>query len=286
LNSPVEIQLPEKPFIGGLAFPECPRWHQGAWWFSDMHAQRVYRIEPDASLCTVLELDDRPAGLAFFNDSMFTVAMTRRELLRIDHGHIVERIDLSKDAFYHCNDMVMDARGRAYIGNFGFRMEEREAPCATHLLRVDPDGSVMVVADQLMFPNGMVLNDDGDQLIVGESYGNCLTAFSVAEDGNLSNRRCFARFEQRTPDGIGLDRQGAVWMASPPTREVLRVRPGGEVTHVIRTPVHALACMLGGSTGHTLMICSAPLGRPEKSLAARAGRIDLVEVAVGHAGRP
>jgi sugar lactone lactonase YvrE len=282
----IETSVADRPAIGQLAFPECPRWHANAWWFSDMHAQRVYRIRDDGALDTVLQLDDRPAGLSFVGDSMYVVSMTKRALLEVQGGAIVRRIDLSRDAPSHCNDMVMDARRRAYIGNFGFDFEAHQQPCSTNLLMVQPDGSVSQVADGLMFPNGAVLSDDGTTLIVAESYANRLTSFKVADDGTLDARDTFARFEKRTPDGICLDAKGAIWMASPPTREVLRVERGGRVTHVIKTPVHALACMLGGEDGRTLFICSAPLARPEKTRAAQAGRIDMVRVDTPHAGRP
>ena len=282
----IETSVAEQPFIGQLAFPECPRWHANSWWFSDMHAERVYRVGHDGVLDTVLQLDDRPAGLSFSGDSMYVVSMTKRALLEVKGGAIVRRIDLSRHAPSHCNDMVMDARQRAYIGNFGFDFEAHQEPRATNLLLVQPDGSVSQVADDLMFPNGAVLSDDGKTLIVAESYGNRLTSFKVAEDGTLSAREIFASFEKRTPDGICLDAEGAIWMASPPTREVLRVEEGGRVTHAIKTPVHALACMLGGVDGRTLFICSAPLAKPEKTRAALAGRIDVVHVEIPHAGRP
>ena len=282
----IESSVAETPAVGQLAFPECPRWHANAWWFSDMHGQRVHRIAERGTLETVLELDDRPAGLGFVGDAMYVVSMTQRALLEVRGGAIVRRIDLSGHAASHCNDMVIDDRQRAYIGNFGFDFEAHQQPCATNLLLVQPDGSISQVADGLMFPNGTVLSDDGSTLIVAESYGNRLTSFRVADDGSLSQRETFASFEKRTPDGICLDAEGAIWMASPPTREVLRVEKGGRVTRAIKTPVHALACMLGGTDGRTLLICSAPLAGPEKTRAARAGRIDMVRVDIPHAGRP
>ena len=115
MSAPIEIALPGEPVIGGLAFPECPRWHQGAWWFSDMHAQRVYRIDTNGRLSTVIELDDRPAGLSFQGDRMFVVGMTKQELLSIEDGRIVKCISLRDHAPFHCNDMVMDQAGRAQI---------------------------------------------------------------------------------------------------------------------------------------------------------------------------
>ena len=176
MKPPIELILPSAPAIDGLAFPECPRWHADAWWFSDMHGQAIYRIAEDGSLTTVLELDDRPAGLGFIGATMYAVAMTRRELLEVKNQQITRRVDLKGVAPYHCNDMVMDMKGRAYIGNFGFNFEAHEEPKTTGLALVREDGTVHQVADHLLFPNGMVLTDDGKSLIVAESYGRCLTA--------------------------------------------------------------------------------------------------------------
>jgi sugar lactone lactonase YvrE len=151
---------------------------------------------------------------------------------------------------------------------------------------VHPDGRAEVAADDLSFPNGTVITPDGRTLIVGESFAARLTAFDVAPDGTLSNRREWARLEGAVPDGICLDAEGAIWVASPVSNQFLRVREGGAVTHRIDVDQMAIACMLGGPERRHLFLLSAPDTHPEKTRAAGSARIDLVEVDVPGAGRP
>lgn len=270
------------PFVSGLAFPEAPRWHAQALWFSDFYDQRVARAAADGTVETVVALDDQPSGLGWLPDGrLLVVGMKKRQLLRLDADGLRVAAELSAHAPAPCNDMLVDPQGRAYVGNFGFDLHLRAPFAPTGLLMVAPDGEVRTVAEDLHFPNGMALSPDGRTLIVAESYGKRLSAFDVRADGAPANRRTWARFEEKgvAPDGICLDAEGAVWMASPVSREVLRVREGGEITHRIATPQQATACALGGEDGHTLYVT---MGRvmvtPEESRAARTGAIMQVRV--------
>jgi sugar lactone lactonase YvrE len=182
--------------------------------------------------------------------------------------------------------MVVDGQGRAYIGNFGFDFLEKERVRPTVLVLVTPDGATRVVADDLLFPNGCVITSDGRTLIVGETWAKRLTAFTIAPDGSLGERRVWAQLELAAPDGICLDAEGAIWMASPISGEVLRVREGGTVTHRIPVDTQGIACMLGGPERRTLFILSAPVTRPEKARALKLGRIETAVVDVPGAGVP
>jgi sugar lactone lactonase YvrE len=265
-----------QPFITGLAFPEAPRWHQGALWFSDFYLQQVQCASATGKVITVAELDDQPSGLGWLPDGrLLVVGMKKRQLLRLDGDGLHVVADLSAYAPAPCNDMLVDPQGRAYIGNFGFDLHLRAPFAPTVLLMVSPHGVVSVVADDMHFPNGMVLTADGRTLIVAESYGKRLTAFDVHADGTLLRRRVWAKFEEKgvAPDGICLDDEGAVWMASPVSREVLRVREGGEITHRFSTGEQATACALD-DTGRTLYVTTGRvLVTPEESRAARTGAI-------------
>ncbi len=271
-----------------VAFGEGPRWHDGALWWSDMHADQVCRLGP-AGVERVCTVPNRPSGLGWLPDGrLLVVSMLDRRVLRLEpDGSLVTHADASGIVSRPTNDMVVDRHGRAYVGNFGFDLGAGEAVAATVLLRADTDGSVHVVADDLVFPNGMVLTPDGRTLIVAETFGARLTAFDVAEDGALSARRVWAPMLQgEAPDGICLDAEGAVWVASPPTKECLRVREGGEVTQRIATGRGAFACMLGGADRRTLFVCTADSYDPERQRAERNGRIEAFEVAVPGAGLP
>lgn len=272
-----------------LAFPESPRWREGALWFSDFYTHQVQRLGPDGRCETVATVPGQPSGLGGLPDGrLLIVSMTDRRLLRLDGEALTIVADLSALAPFHCNDMVVDAQGRAYIGNFGFDMLAREAPRPTGLILVEPDGRARVVADDLAFPNGAVITPDGRTLIVAESYAGQLSAFDILNDGSLRNRRVWAPLPERVaPDGICLDTEGAVWLASPTSREVLRVREGGEVTRRVPMPGQAAACMLGGADRRTLYILSGKvMVTPQQSREMRTGTIHALPVEVPGAGWP
>ncbi len=272
--------------VDGLRFPEGPRWHEGRLWFSDMHSQKVLAVDPDGRVETIVEVPEDPSGLGWTPDGrLLVVSMRDRRLLRLDPEGLVPVADLSALAPCHCNDMVVDARGRAYVGNFGFDLHAGEEPRPTNLIRVDPDGSVHVAAEDLRFPNGTVITPDGRTLVIGETFGACLTAFDVAEDGSLGGRREWARLERALPDGICLDAEGGIWVASPVSGCVLRVLEGGEVSDRIEVEHQAFACMLGGADRRTLFICTAADSDPART-DTRAGRIETVAVDVPGVGLP
>lgn len=272
--------------LDGLRFPEGPRWRDGKLWFSDMHAGRVMTLDPSGHAETVLSLDDEPSGLGWLPDGrLLVVSMQQRKVLRRDRDGLVEHADLSAVATFHANDMLVDVQGRAYVGNFGFDLNGGAAQATTSLALVHPDGRVEVAASDLLFPNGAVLTPNGDTLIVGETFAARLTAFDVAKDGRLTNRRVWAQLERAVPDGICLDAEGAIWVASPISKGVLRVREGGEVLQRIAVEHQAYACMLGGDDRRTLYLCTAADHDPAKT-GSKTGRIESVRVDVPGAGLP
>lgn len=272
--------------LDGLAFPEGPRWHEGRLWFSDMHAHEVVALDTASGTReTIVEVPSCPSGLGWLPDGrLLVVSMEDRRLLRLEQDGLVEHADLSGIATFHCNDMVVDWIGRAYVGNFGFDLHQRAEPVAAVLARVDPDGSVHAAADDMQFPNGSVIYDT--TLVVGESFAGRLTAFDIADDGALSNRRVWAKLDGAVPDGICLDAEGAIWVASPTSNEVLRVREGGEVTDRVALDRGAFACMLGGDDRRTLLICTSHSSDPIDSATQRSGRIESMRVDVPGAGLP
>ena len=187
-------------------------------------------------------------------------------LRREADGTLVTHAELSGIAGYHCNDMVVDAAGRAYVGNFGFDLHTQQKPRAAALALVQPSGAVSIAARDLQFPNGAVITPEGRTLIVGESFGQRLTAFDIdRESGALSNRRVWAQLTGSVPDGICLDAEGAIWVASPMTRECLRVHEGGRVSQRIASGERlSIACMLGGADRRTLFVLTSASIDPDE----------------------
>ncbi|MCW2665164.1 MAG: gluconolactonase [Frankiales bacterium] len=289
--------------LEGLSFLECPRWHEDRIWVSDFYTHQVLSAREDGSdLRLEAEVPGQPSGLGWLPDGRLLVISQRdhRLLRREADGRLVTHADLSAHVGGDPNDMVVDAQGRAYVGNFGFDLMNHAPVAPTVLLRVDPDGTVTQVADDMWFPNGSVLTDNG-VLLVDESFGNRVTAFDVAPDGSLVNRRVWASFGDLptetdleaamgqlvvAPDGCGLDAEGSLWIADAFGGRVLRVREGGEVQEEIHVGTGAFACMLGGPDGRTLFICTAPDSDRTARSAAREGRLISCRVEVPHAGRP
>jgi sugar lactone lactonase YvrE len=276
--------------LEGLAFPEGPRWHEGRLWFSDMHAHEIVAVDDAGKRETMLAWSGPVSGLGWLPDGrLLFVSMEDRTLMRREKdGRIALHGDLSAIATWHANDMVVDAHGRAYVGNFGFPLHPTMgAPTPATLARVDPDGAVHAAADDLMFPNGMVITPDGRTLIVGESFKGVLTAFDVGADGALSNRREWARLPQgAVPDGCCLDADGAIWVASPTTKQVLRVREGGAVLATLAFEQQAIACMLGGADGRTLYCLTSDSTDPDACKATRVARISTHTAPAARAGWP
>jgi sugar lactone lactonase YvrE len=273
--------------LDGLAFPEGPRWHDGRLWFSDMHAGTVQSVDASGNSEVIVEVPNSPSGLGWLPDGrLLVVSMIDRRLLRLDPDGLTEVADLSELASCHCNDMVVDAQGRAYVGNFGFDLHEHATQANAEVILVTPDGRSRVVADEMQFPNGSVITPDGATLIVGETFGMRLTAFDIEADGSLSGRRTWAQLDKIMPDGICLDAEGAIWVASPISHAVFRIALGGEILQRIPLETQSFACMLGGPDGRTLHICTAESSDPEACTAKRSGRIEIVEVDVPRAGLP
>jgi sugar lactone lactonase YvrE len=271
-------------FAEGLDFGEGPRWHDGRLWLSDFWPHQVLSFGPTGDRRVELELDDRPSGLGWLPDGeLLVVAMASRQVRRADgsvHG------DLSAIATGDANDMVVDARGNAYVGNFGFDMEGGQKPAFAALALVRPDGSVEVAAADLKFPNGSVITPDGRTLVVGESMGGCYTAFAIQDDGTLADRRTWAETPGRAPDGCALDAEGAIWMADAAGSGCHRIAEGGEVLASVEASQPVFACALGGDDRRTLHLLTAPAFGEAICAGKGLGRVEVVSVDVPGAGLP
>ena len=271
----------------GYSFTEGPRWHDGRFYFSDFYTHRVLAVNSDGNIETVATVPGRPSGLGWLPDGrMLVVSMIDRKLMRQEtDGSLVEHADIGEVATFHCNDMVVDTEGRAYVGNFGSDIESGGELTKAKLALVDTDGTVSVVAEDLAFPNGAVITPDGKTFIIGETFGRCLTAFDIAADGTLSNRRQWANLHPHLPDGICLDAEGAIWVADPANSCVVRVAEGGEILQKVDMGVGTFACMLGGEDKKTLYVCTAA-GSGSRAEGGTTAKILAFEVDVPGAGCP
>lgn len=290
--------------VTGLTFTECPRWHEGRWYFVDFYSHRVLSMTAEGSeLRTELEVPAQPSGLGWLPDGrLLCISMKDRRILRReDDGTVVDHADLSALATGNLNDMVVDAHGRAYVGNFGFDLMGGEDLAPTALILVEPDGTPRVVAEELYFPNGAVITADGGTLIVNETFGNRVSAFTIAQDGSLGPRRDWAVFGPAPtscplpealgratvgPDGCGLDADGNLWVADALGGGALLVAEGGEVLERIDAGAPVFACMPGGPDGRDLFLCCAPDFDEHRRSASAEATVRFARIATGHDGLP
>jgi sugar lactone lactonase YvrE len=268
------------------AFYECPRWRDGRWWLSDFYADRVVTVDPSGASGTVVELDgDHPGGTGWLPDgTLLVVAMLSQRLLRVrPDGSTELHADLAPYCGGPANDMVVAADGTAYVGNFGFDLNGGEEYAEADLLRVTPDGEVSVAAAGLAFPNGAVITPDGRTLVVGETFASRHTAFTVAADGTLTDRRVWAQVTPAAPiapvmemvgtigyapDGCALAPDGTLWVADSLHQRYVHLAADGTVLGQLDLPpgLSAFACAVNDDT---LLVTAAPDFAPAARAAAR-----------------
>jgi sugar lactone lactonase YvrE len=273
----------------GGAFFEGPRWRDGRWWVSDFYRHTVYAITPDGATDEVMTVEAQPSGLGWLPDGSLLVVSMRdhRVLRRAPDGTVTVHADIGEHCGGLANDMVVDSRGHAYVGNFGFDIMAGAPASPAALVHVAPDGTVDVAADDLYFPNGAVVTPDGGTLVVGETTGGRYTAFSIGPDGALDDRREWAAFAG-APDGCALDVEGRIWAADALGNRLVRVAEGEGVVDEIPAPdgLGIYACMLGGDDGRTLLACAAPDYFEHNRNAAREAVLLTTTVDAPHAGLP
>ena len=283
----------------GLGFGEGPRWHGGRLWFSDFYRRGVYSIAQDGSDERLEhEVATQPSGLGWApNGDLLCVSAVDQKILRFSDRGVTTHADIAAHCGFWANDMVVSSTGHAYVGSFGFDLDTELGargmdgllawpPPTTNVVVVGPDGAILQVVPDMSFPNGSVITPDGATLIVGETFAGRLSAFTIDEDGTLSNRRLWAQLEWVAPDGNCLDANGDVWVANPITNQCVLVREGGEVIATVTTTINAFACMLGGDDGRTLFVMTAPSSDRFKIGDTTLGTIEVARVATPGAGLP
>jgi sugar lactone lactonase YvrE len=286
----VTVHENRRTVVDGLAFGEGPRWHDDMLYLSDMHHNRVVQVGAAGVTETIAQHDSALSGLGWLPDGTLLVVAMDGHVLRLRAAGLTLHADLTAEAPYGINDMIVHPGGWAYVGQFGYDREGGGTPAPSALLRVGPDGSVTAAAPDLMVANGMIISPDAHTLLVAESAACRITAFTIDPTGHLDDRRIWAQLEApHYPDGMCLDVHGAIWVACPVAGRFIRVMEGGEVTDEVPVEAgrHAIACVLGGNERRTLyLLTAATLGEAEPSRQARAARVECVTVDIGGAGLP
>jgi sugar lactone lactonase YvrE len=282
--------MPElRTLLEGLRFGESPRWHEERLWFCDWAAERLMTVDLGGRAETIAEVHSFPFCIDWLPDGrLLIVSAADRALLTLADGELAVHADLSGlSGNPPNNEIVVDGRGNAYVDGGGFDMRAGEPFAPGTIALVTPRGDVREVADGIHFGNGMAITPDNTTLIVAESYGRRLSAFAIAADGSLSQRRVWADLGEGVPDGICLDADGAVWYADVPNRRCVRVAEGGEVLQTVAADRGCFACMLGGPEMQTLFVIAREWhGGQAITAGDGTGQVLFTDVSVPKAGWP
>src|SRR5207253_3292091 len=250
----------------------------------------VIALSPDGASEVVYEATGFPLCVDWLPDGRMLVVSAREGLLlrREPDGSLVNHGDLRSASRPPAgNELVVDGRGNAYVNGGGFNLMAGEPFAPGIVTLVMPDGSARQVAEGLAFPNGMLVTPDNETLIVGESYAKRLTAFSIASDGSLANRRVWADLGDGVPDGICLDADGAVWYGDVPNKRCVRVSEGGNVLQTINLDRGCFACALGGPDQTTLFMVATQWTGPQGMFAQpHTGQLLIAQAPASAAGWP
>ncbi len=289
----------------GGGFFESPRWHDGKWFVSDFYHHEIISLTEDGNVKVEMTVENQPSGIGWLPDgSMLVVSMKDHCILRkAMDGSIAVHARLSSYCNGPLNDLVVDSKGNAWVGDFGFDLMNFQDPSPTNLVLVKPNGETTVVATEMLFPNGMVIIDDENTLVVGETLGCRYTAFDINDDGSLSNRRVFAQLAPTptigtfndvlpqiavAPDGCCVDSDGNLWIADALGNRLLHITEGAEILEEIKAPegLGFFACMLGGSDGKTLLACAAPDFMEANRILSDDAVLLVTTVETAHGGKP
>jgi sugar lactone lactonase YvrE len=280
------VSAAQRRLAAGIKFAESPRWHAGRLWFSDVHDYAVKCVDCDGVVTRVAEVPGRPAGSGFLPDGRLLLATALdKRLVTVDtgSGELTEVADLSGLAQGALNDMVVDERGRAYVGDVGFQFGKDEPRPGRVILWTEAEG-LRVAAEDTTFPNGCAI--DGDRYVLAETLARRVTEFVVAADGTLTGRRVLAELDD-PPDGLCLDADGGAWVAQPEESRYIHLTRQGEVDRVVESAdPFAVTCVLGGDDGRTLFLSSADTDLERLPRGDTSGRIDALRVDAPGSGRP
>lgn len=261
-----------RTLLDGLILPEGPRWRNGKLYVSDMIGAEVLSCDLQGNRERIVKIPAQPSGLGWLPDGRMLIACVGNARLVVFDGLKLEVVADLSGMVLSLNDMVVDRNGRAYVGAMPDitkidvnipKFESGDLPeCNEKVLLVDcsqsySDPVVDVAVDDINFPNGSVITDDGKTLLIAETWSCRILAFDIDSEGALENQRIWARLPG-APDGICLDAEGCLWaaLAFPKnTRGIYRIGPGGELLEKIDADsYYPLAPMLGGKDGKSLFI--------------------------------
>lgn len=267
--------------LSGLAFPESLRWYNNELWFSDVLTGKVYRSDVQSGkFFEVVAIPPMLAGLGWLPSGELLVVdcLTRRVVLIDKDGAQSTYVDMSKDWQFPANDMLVDKDGTVWVGSYGFD-PEADSPRSSSLAR-SRFGKLDFPVGDLVFPNGIARIDERF-LVVSETFADRLAVLEVLPTGEVTIKGRIELPENASPDGLAVDENGHVWVASAYGEAVLKVDPiSHDVQRVIEIPGRGVFdCTFGDPELSTLFVATSDIDE-SKALEELPGQILAISVNV------
>jgi sugar lactone lactonase YvrE len=274
----------------GFSWPEAPRWCDGQLWISDVHNFRLVSVTSDGDIVSQIDIPQRPSGFDFIESGRILLAtgLTKQLLLvSLSSGATEIAADLNGTVKGALNDLVVSETGWAFVGDTGFLFNVDEPKECGTIIAFHPEHGHRIAAENVFFPNGMVITPDGKTLYVSETFGKRITAFDLDDDGgSLSNRRVFAEVPG-SPDGLALDAEGGLWVPLLFEDRFVRVDADGKIVdQILFEGRRAISCITGGPGRATLFMGVAKLDNTDPDNPVRHGEVYEMSLNTPGAGRP
>ena len=212
--------------VGGLSFPEEPRWRDGLLWFIDAGANLILGVDEGGREAHRIALDFTPGGLGWLPDAtLLVVDVAGRCVVAISDGGVqTTYADVADLARLRPNGLCASRDGLVYVATIGSELRSEQPRPSGNIIRIEPDFRQCVLFDDdLRFPNGISLSRDERRLYVPETFGERVSIFDLQ-----NGVRTIAPAPGTWPDGSCAADASSLWFADAGSSRMTRLGHGGE----------------------------------------------------------
>jgi len=259
----------EGQFTPGIEGPACDR--QGNVYAVNFERQQtIGRVTPtgQTEIFVTLPNDSTGNGIRFdARGTMFIADYVGHNVLRIEIGSRKVEVFAHEPRMNQPNDLAISSDGTLWASDPDW------AGGGGQLWRIDTDGKVTHVADNMGTTNGIEVSPDGKTLYVNESKQLNIWAFNIEPSGKLTDKRLFKKFPDHGFDGMRCDVDGNLYVTRYGKGTVAKISPSGEVLREIDVlgPRPSNICF-GGPDGRTAYVTEVEHTRLVKFRVDRPGR--------------
>ena len=237
----------------------------GGLFFSDIPANRTYKLEPNGTIAVWREETSGANGLFMARDGRLLAAEAGgRRIVAVAPDRRVTALATGYmgQPLRAPNDLIGDSKGGIYFTDPAPRPAPDVAPKESgNLHYLSPKGEVLLLDGEIRRPNGLTLSIDEKTLYVGDTEGEIVYAFDVQPDGRVARKRAFAKLlelekgslgPRSRADGMAIDAMGRVYVSTAAGIQVIDA--AGRHLGIIRLPAVARNLAFGGQGRKTLYL--------------------------------